>query len=183
MGGDSAGLSGWETVVRADPKVFINGPFVMGFTTSFRMGQLLRYAFEPPEHSSDVEDHRFMATTFVDAVRECLKAGGYAKKENEVELAGDFLVGYRGHLYEVDTDYQVGESVDGYMAIGTGSATSVGALYATKGRAPRVRVRLALEAAARHNGAVCAPFIVMQEPAEVIALHVVPAQQTSENVS
>jgi hypothetical protein len=37
LGGDSAGVSGWDLTVRADRKVFRNGPYVMGFTTSFRM--------------------------------------------------------------------------------------------------------------------------------------------------
>ena len=42
LAGDSAGTSGWNLTVRADPKVFANDSYVMGFTTSFRMGQLLR---------------------------------------------------------------------------------------------------------------------------------------------
>ena len=36
IGGDSAGVGGYSLEVRKDPKVFITGPFVMGFTTSFR---------------------------------------------------------------------------------------------------------------------------------------------------
>ena len=45
LAGDSAGCSGWDLTVRADPKVFVSGSYVMGFTTSFRMGQLLRSVF------------------------------------------------------------------------------------------------------------------------------------------
>jgi hypothetical protein len=41
IGGDSAGISGWDVTVRADPKVFLSGPYAMGFTSSFRLGQLL----------------------------------------------------------------------------------------------------------------------------------------------
>ncbi len=40
IGGDSAGVSGYSMTVRADSKVFTIGPYLMGFTTSFRMGQL-----------------------------------------------------------------------------------------------------------------------------------------------
>ena len=45
MGGDSAGASGNTLKIRADEKVFINENYIMGFTSSFRMGQLLRYGF------------------------------------------------------------------------------------------------------------------------------------------
>src|SRR2546430_1004120 len=99
MGGDSAGVSGWGLVVRADHKVFRNGPYVMGFTSSFRMGQLLRWGFDPPappDCRGDLES--FMATTFVDAVRGRLKAGGWAKKDSEQEQGGTFLVGVCGRL-------------------------------------------------------------------------------------
>jgi ATP-dependent protease HslVU (ClpYQ) peptidase subunit len=51
IGGDSAGVAGLQLQIRSDEKVFLTGDFIMGFTTSFRMGQLLRYAFSPPEHS------------------------------------------------------------------------------------------------------------------------------------
>ena len=43
MGGDSAGVSGLDITVRADAKVFRNGDFLIGFTSSFRMGQLLAF--------------------------------------------------------------------------------------------------------------------------------------------
>ena len=74
LGADSAGSSGWSLTLRADEKVFRNGPYAMGFTTSYRMGQLLRYAFAPPEPTGDLQG--FMVTTFVDSVRACLKDGG-----------------------------------------------------------------------------------------------------------
>lgn len=48
IGADSGGVAGWTLNVRKDSKVFTNGAYVMGFTTSFRMGQLLRWAFKPP---------------------------------------------------------------------------------------------------------------------------------------
>lgn len=38
IGGDSAGSDGWHVAVRSDSKVFQVGPYLMGFTTSYRMG-------------------------------------------------------------------------------------------------------------------------------------------------
>jgi hypothetical protein len=41
MGGDAAGVNGYSVRVRKDPKLFKVGEFLFGYTSSFRMGQLL----------------------------------------------------------------------------------------------------------------------------------------------
>ena len=162
IGGDSAGVGGLSLTVRADEKVFQNGEFLMGFTTSFRMGQLLRYSLEPPRRHPDDEINQFMVVTFTNAVRECLKAGGYASKKDEVESGGTFLVGYAGHLFTVDSDYQVGIPEDGYAAVGSGQDIARGALFATQGQAtPRSRVLTALRSAERFNAGVRGPFHIL----------------------
>lgn len=166
LGGDSAGVAGWSLTVRADTKVFHNGPYVMGFTSSFRMGQLLRYTLNPPRPEGGLE--RFMATTFIDAVRETLKAGGFLRKDSEVESGGTFLVGVAGRLFMVDSDFQVGEAAAGYAAVGCGHELALGALYATATtrKTPQQRLGIALEAAERFSAGVCGPFAyVSQESA------------------
>lgn len=160
MGGDSAGVAGWSLTVRSDVKVFRNGPMLFGFTTSFRMGQLLRYALTVPDHDPRVDVNKYMATTFVDAVRECLKSHGWASKKNESEEGGDFLVGYRGRLFHIASDYQVGEPLDGYDAVGCGEDLALGALFATPDVPGRARVELALAAAERGSAGVRRPFYV-----------------------
>lgn len=160
MGGDSAGVGGYSLSVRADQKVFRNGPMIFGFTTSFRMGQLLRYALKVPDHDPRVEVERYMSTTFIDAVRECLKANGCAKKCNEVEEGGTFLVGYKGHLFYIGEDYQVGISVDGFDAVGCGGDIARGALFATPHLSGMERMGIALSAAERCCAGVRAPFCV-----------------------
>lgn len=165
IGGDSAGMSGWDLTVRRDPKVFTVGPYVMGFTTSFRMGQLLQYAFTPPEHHDDVTVDKFMATAFIDAVRSTLAAGGFAKKESDRESGGTFLVGYRGRLFVVSDDYQVGESQDDVLAVGAGDSAAIGSLLtSTDWRDPAARVMKALAVAERCNAAVRGPFTLAVEP-------------------
>lgn len=160
IGGDSAGVSGWDLSVRADQKVFRNGEFLFGFTSSFRMGQLLRYSFNPPVQKERQDVCAYMVTDFVNALRDCLKSGGYARRESETESAGTFLVGYRGRLFQIGSDYQVGEARDGYDACGCGAAISLGALFALKGKSPRERISVALEAAERHSAGVRGPFVI-----------------------
>ncbi|MFG2968147.1 MULTISPECIES: hypothetical protein [unclassified Streptomyces] len=164
LAGDSAGSSGSQLTIRRDPKVFTNGPYALGFTTSFRMGQLLQHAFEAPHPEGDLA--RFMATTFINAVRTCLKEGGWARKDSEQEQAGTFLVGVHGRLFEIYDDYQVGEPVGGYTAVGSGDDLALGALHATAhlGLKPRERLTAALRAADHHCAYVSAPYAYVKTP-------------------
>lgn len=166
MAGDSAGVSGFTLRQRGDAKVFVNGAMVMGFTTSFRMGQLLRWRFVAPHHPDGVDPERYMSTDFVDAVRGCLKSGGFAKRENEVEQGGNFLVGYRGQIWSVDSDYQVGTSRFPFDAVGCGDDLCMGSLYSTAEFEldPVVRLGMSLDAAEAFSSGVRSPFVFAREP-------------------
>lgn len=167
LGADSAGVAGRDLTVRSDPKVFINGEYAIGFTSSFRMGQLLHYSFNPPEPATE-DLPKFMSTVFVNEIRECFKLGGYQRKDNEVESGGTFLVGVKGRLFYVGGDYQVGTTEDGYMAVGCGAEVARGSLYATRhvnsameSLTPESRLIKALSASEHHNAGVRAPFRVV----------------------
>ncbi len=166
IGGDSAGVAGYSLTVRADPKVFVNKGFAMGFTSSFRMGQLLRFKFTPPPVPENKDPFAYMVTDFVEAVRTCLKTGGYLKKENERESGGNFLVGWRGVLYEVDSDMQVGMAGEQFAAVGCGHDLAKGALAAlltTRLRSrPIVAINQALQIAEDHSAGVRGPFVVVR---------------------
>lgn len=165
IGGDSAGVGGMSLSVRSDKKVFKNGKFVFGFTSSFRMGQILQYSFKPPERRHGDDIMKFMVIDFIDALREAFKAGGIAKTDSGVESCGSFLVGYAGRLFTIDSDYQIGEAAIGYDAVGCGADVALGSMYSTESLAPQDRVLSALRAAERHSAGVRGPFnIVTLEP-------------------
>jgi hypothetical protein len=160
IGADSAGVSGYDISVRSDEKVFRVGPYVFGFVDSFRMGQLLRYSLEAPELPNQTEHlDRFLATTFIDAVRYCLDEGGFAEKKDNAETGGVFLLGVMGRLYRVDDDYQIARNICGYDAAGAGENYAIGSLFTTrKQKNLKSRVQVALEAAAEHSAVVAPPF-------------------------
>lgn len=166
MGGDSAGVAGLSITIRKDPKVFLNGHFLIGFTTSFRMGNLLRYKFKPLEQTAQQSDMEYMVTTFIDTARTCFKENGFGDKEGSE--GGTFLVGYRSQLYTIGTDYQVAIPADAYDAVGSGADLALGAMYANQKSklTPEQRVIQALEAAATFNAGVAAPFYVLKLPGE-----------------
>lgn len=60
IGGDSAGVGGWQITVRKDPKVFRVGDCLIGYTSSFRMGHLLRFKFRPPEQRPSADDFEYL---------------------------------------------------------------------------------------------------------------------------
>ncbi|MEV4539611.1 hypothetical protein AB0J82_38140 [Asanoa sp. NPDC049518] len=162
IGGDSAGVAGMSLTVRADAKVFRKKRYVFGFTTSFRMGQLIRYSLTLPKPTGNLD--AFMSTTFIDALRDCLKTGGWAAKENEREEGGTFLVGVAGELFAIHDDYQVAKAADGFAAVGCGDQIALGALHATANAnlSPRRRVMSALAAAERYSAGVRGPFICLK---------------------
>jgi ATP-dependent protease HslVU (ClpYQ) peptidase subunit len=175
IGADSAGVDANSLAIvgRADEKVFItdDGDYIMGFAGSFRIGQLLRYALVAPDQPGRKDDMAFMVTDFIDAVRAMQHEKGAREKKDELELhEGQFIVGYRGHLYVVECDYQVGRPIDNYAAIGCGADLALGAMYATKmmEMKPEERLTLALHAAQEFSAGVRAPFVILKRDADVI---------------
>lgn len=165
MGGDSAGgNSSYDLHVRKDVKVFRVGEMVFGFTDSFRMGQLLHYSFTPPEHSRKKSDMDYLCTDFITAVKKCFKNNEYANVEDSVVTGGTFLLGYRGNLYRICSDFQVGKEFNNFMACGCGQSFALGALKATQSikMTPVRRLKLAMSVAASLSMGVCAPFRVIK---------------------
>ena len=171
IGGDSAGVAGLRLTVRKDPKVFIREDrsgteWLFGFTSSFKMGELIQYELALPEiKKSNTEDlYGFMVKEFIPAVRKCFKDGGYARKKDDEESAGTFLVCLLGRIFEIEGDYQVGEPMDNFAAVGCAEDVAKGSLYTTEGRVKSSlkRAQMALEAAERFSGGVRAPFVILE---------------------
>jgi len=158
IGADSASADDWCVRQTKLPKVFKTGNFVVGYTTSFRMGQILQHHLSVRSQYEDEKDDQFMVRAFAEAVRECLKEHGFAKIENNVEKGGTFLVGYRGHIYCMDDDFHVNEHADGYDTCGCGYPFALGAMMALQQELPEARIMHALEIAAHFSGFVKPPF-------------------------
>lgn len=170
MGGDSAGVSGLDLVIRDEPKVFEKLGVLYGFTTSFRMGQIIKYGLSCPDARSDEaidrEDIDWLCTTFVNALRANFRAGGWLKESGGVQSGGQIMLAFRKRLYVVDSDFQVYRPSCGYHAIGSGGFYALGSLHATSrvidlSEDPMERCIWALEAAESMNAGVRGPFTVL----------------------
>lgn len=162
MGADSAGVGGLDLRIRKDPKVFKKGPFIVGYTSSFRMGQLIRFKMKTPDHPAKMDPFEYMCIHFVESLRECLKEGGYARVNNNVESGGTFLVGYRKKLYTIYDDLQVSVTKVPYAATGCGESYALGALRVLSGLRvpPEAAVKRALSVAEEFSAGVRKPFII-----------------------
>jgi ATP-dependent protease HslVU (ClpYQ) peptidase subunit len=161
IGADSAGVSGYNVTIRKDAKVFKNGDFVIGCTSSFRMIQLLRYSFKPPKKYDDADIFEYMCTVFINEIRTCFRSGGFIEIDKNIESGGTFLVGYRDRLFTIDSDFQVAESERPYTACGCGMSFALGALDAMDPARPAdERIKEALQIGVYRSGGVRPPFII-----------------------
>jgi ATP-dependent protease HslVU (ClpYQ) peptidase subunit len=170
MGSDSLGTGECSANLLKNPKVFRKGGFMIGFTTSYRFGQIVQYAFAPPS----LDDHiqldtlEYMVRLFVPSLHEALREAGWERHEKDEGniTGGNLLVGVRGRLFEIQNDFGVLEDSAPYAAIGCGRSVALGSLHTTQkvpGLAPFERIRAALEAAAAVDEHVEGPF-----PAQVL---------------
>lgn len=166
LGADSAGVGGLDKRIRRDRKVFKNGELIFGFTSSFRMGQLLQFALSPPAITEGQDPYAYVVKALVPAIRDTLKGGGWASTVNGREEGGVFLVGFRGCLFSIHSDFQVGESTESFEAVGCGDAYAMGAMHALTDADPMVRLQAGLDAAATFSAGVSGPFHFVELPAK-----------------
>lgn len=130
IGGDSAAVDEGSLSynIRSDEKVFTKGEFIFGYSTSFRMGQLLRYKLRIPTHPKGMDNSQYMITLFIDAVKKCFEDNDYI--DMMTDSGGNFMVGYKGNLFVILSDYQVAESKENFAALGCGDSFALGAMFA-----------------------------------------------------
>ena len=167
IGVDSQGSAGYHYRIRKDKKVFKlkdTDNALAGFTTSFRMGQLLMYATGLIDKRDEPDiDHEYITTKFVPKLIRVFEDGGFARSDSGEKSGGTFLLAYKDKLWRIENDYQVAEYEKGYDACGCGEQYALGSLKTSEGldMDPVARIHLALETAASFSCGVGAPFYIM----------------------
>lgn len=159
IGGDSASVQGWLVRRTALPKVFRVQNFLIGYTSSFRFGQILQYHFSAPKQNGQ-SDIKYLVTVVVPEIRQCMKEHWFENVLSEDDKGGRFLLGYNRQLYRVDMDFQVNPTISGYDACGSGQEFALSVLYTHRKLASKKRILKALKTAAHFCGSVCKPFVI-----------------------
>jgi ATP-dependent protease HslVU (ClpYQ) peptidase subunit len=129
------------------------------------MLQIVRYHINvmPPREGQDLME--WMVVDFAEAVRQAMKDYGFALIDRNREEGGYFLIGFRGHLFAVEKDFNVMELDDHLMAIGSGREYALGAMIALQDLPPEKRIYKALGIAGHWCTSVRGPYHVISEAA------------------
>jgi ATP-dependent protease HslVU (ClpYQ) peptidase subunit len=159
MAADSLGGGNHDYDLRSDEKLFHNGEYLIGFTSSYRMGQLLQFADLPKPTGKD--PFAFMVKTFIPFIRDLFGKAGFTTVSNNKEEGGVFLVAFGSNLFAVHEDFQVAKSLRKFDSVGSGHLVAKGALWAlgTADLDPTTKLLRALEAAQAYNVYVRPPFM------------------------
>lgn len=173
MGADCAASNGHSSFVVVEPKVMkktveplddstiSHREMLIGYTTSFRMGQLLMHKFKPPKFYENEDAMEYMVSKFVPAIMNLFDNNYYGKKEDYQEMnGGNFLVCYNGRIFEISGDFAVLERRDQpFNSCGCGEDHALAAMtvldkHQPYGPEPIEIVREAIETAAQYSTGV-----------------------------
>lgn len=125
MAGDKLGSNGYTKLITERPKIFKNGDFLFGYTTSFRMGQLIEFAWKQPEKLNSQSEDYYIYKVIVDSIKTLLKGDGFATDKE----GGEFIFGYNGRLFKMQNDFSIFEYTS-YAACGCGEDEALAVLFA-----------------------------------------------------
>jgi hypothetical protein len=180
VGADSIGMD--ESLYynrRLDRKIFWNNEYLIGFTGSFRGGQILKHKLElpnfPPQYlpqnfCPEIKDvslrnlpsellilvENFFVNEIVDTIKSAFEQGGWANSEDDFVW---FLIACGPYMVVIQNDLQV-EIVEDYTSIGVAAPLALGALAVTETMGPEERLLLSLAVASKHSAGVTEPFLV-----------------------
>lgn len=118
----------------------------IGYTSSFRMGDLLTYRFKPPSIDINQDCLDYLVSSFVPRVIDCFDTNHYSRNKDGAKSGGVFIVALEHRIFIVQDDFSVLEPTCGFASVGSGSEVALGALYASTGNNVE-RAMLAVEAA------------------------------------
>jgi len=171
MGADSFCSAGERIEPIAQVKLWAAGDMVIGAAGNLRTCNLFRYGFKFPERAGET-DEIYMHITVPHALRQYLQEHQPIESNGASEDCGlEALIGWKGKIWQLASDFCVTSSRHGYDAVGRGSAVCRAALDATARHSDLTGSAILLEAmrlTARHVVSVQAPFY-MQAEGELMA--------------
>jgi hypothetical protein len=161
LGGDSAGTNqrGGQKLI-ADPKVFVKDDIAFGVCGSPKVMDRLRHATELPSWDGKTPEREFLIRQVVPTIKSSLEAGECLEGSG---MPGALLIGFRGHLYQMQGNFQLITTQTGFDSVGCGADIALGSLHSTVSMwSTRKRVITALTAACAGNSGCRPPFVVVK---------------------
>jgi len=163
LGGDRAATDGGlnRTIIK-EPKVFIKGAVAFGVCGLPKVMDAIQHTIELPE-DAEVDAKGYLVGSLVPALRDGMKKLECTEEHNGQQyFHGALLIGYKGRLFELESNFQLVESSTGFGAVGSGGAAALGSLRSTK-KTSNAKKRLleALAVSAENNAGVAPPFDIV----------------------
>ncbi len=159
VGDKAAVVNGYADIIKGS-KVFqkrtsCGVDVLIGYTHSFRMGQVLEYSLKLPP-LDDKWLQNYLCTDFVGVLHDAFKEAKIAEDDKGVLSGGTFLIGLKGRLFGVYSDFSVIEVSEKYNAVGCGcwEALSVMAALDSLEIHPEKALPKALFSVAKYNTGV-----------------------------
>jgi ATP-dependent protease HslVU (ClpYQ) peptidase subunit len=123
-----------------------NKELLIGFSGSFRLGDILKYKIQYPKISkNNIESD--LVNKLIPIIQDTI--------ENEDNISkGEFMLAIHDRLFLIQSDLSILEPENDYSSIGSGSSYALGSLFSTKGLLPIDRLELALSAASHFSPSV-----------------------------
>jgi hypothetical protein len=147
MAGDAGIHQAKLRYVDTGPKLINRSGFLIGVAGNARVCDVILEWKPPKPYRTNAR--KWIITTFVPEIKKVIDGE-----------PPELLLGIRGELFSLDTEYGLARVGHGYDAIGSAIACGVafGNLEATKKLGPKQRLRSALSAAAKRTNVVVPPW-------------------------
>ena len=177
MGCDSAISTDSEIMTLSNPKIIRKWDMLIGITGSMRGLQLLEYEWVIPNNEDGDEILKVLSTYFNDeyiykfvvpSIKEVFFSNQYCVTYDGQENMEDWLlIGYKGELYTVVSNYQCFKLDKPYAAIGSGSSYALGSFktqedFTTLGIDPEGSIKMAIKSACEFSNSVREPIRIFK---------------------
>ncbi|HAO2060968.1 TPA: hypothetical protein IHJ80_003892 [Escherichia coli] len=144
IAGDKLGSNGFTKTVQTEPKVFekefiklhddgltrTKEVIALGYTTSFRMGQLLNYNLNLPEQAAGQTFSQYLVLKVIPIIRQMFKEEWGSRDPSQEVGGGQFIILHNHTIYEVQEDFSVLQPKTRITAVGSGTYHAIAAMQA-----------------------------------------------------
>jgi len=168
MGSDSLFVSVGDFAKKrteANSKIFRKDGLLIGWVGSRRFGDILQWNFNFPKFEDGRDFHEYLASDFVSSLLDTLQNLKHVEFRDGEALSYTFIIGRKGKIFQIHSDFSVSVLGDGYDACGSGDQLAMAALEGMKGLSltPEEKISRALQIVSKFTANVGPPFHVICE--------------------
>lgn len=144
IAGDKLGSNGFTKAIQTEPKVFekefiklhedgltrTKEVMALGYTTSFRMGQLLTYNLVLPEQAPNETFPQYLVLKVIPLIRKMFKDEWGSRDASQDVGGGQFIILHNHTIYEVQEDFAVLQPKTSITAVGSGTYHAIASMEA-----------------------------------------------------